>query len=525
MAYDLSNLLSDALNWLEQAIAQGRLPSTARDELQALTEARAQGLFSPDKTGIAPLLVAFVGGTGVGKSSLLNRLAGQAIAKTGVERPTSREVTLFHHHALSLQHLPANAPLSSVRLAQHHDSNNQSVVWIDMPDFDSIESANHQLVLDWLPYIDVLIYVVSPERYRDAKVWQLFLAEGAKHAWLFVMNHWDRGFPAQFDDFARQLQQAGFQQPLTFKTSCIETADDQFTELLQQLQQLGGQQLAQQIQQHHLQQQQKALIALLQTFQRQLQSQNHAELLRDMTNRLEHNLQSLLLSLDWEIRRLAQVWAQNLGQQNDFSIWDAMVQTRFDDQMNECLQLANQYHVPVPGLNNALQRLKQEAGKRVQQHAYQAGRLAMLQPGNGLQRGVILTLKILETLLPVSAFAIVGYQVFVGYYQSAAEHIAYLGGDFAIHSVLLIGLSWSIPFFLHKKLQPSLEKAAVRGLERGAQIQIRNLYSEVINEIQNDQQQTLHALKLLNELISRAETASLSQKVDSTLLARTLIQS
>ena len=35
-----------------------------------------------------PLVVGLFGGTGVGKSSLLNRLAGSDIARTGVVRPT-----------------------------------------------------------------------------------------------------------------------------------------------------------------------------------------------------------------------------------------------------------------------------------------------------------------------------------------------------------------------------------------------------------------------------------------------------
>ena len=47
-----------------------------------------------------------------------------------------------------------------------------------MPDFDSIDQNNRHLVLEWLPHIDVLIYVVSPERYRDEKAWRLLFAEG-----------------------------------------------------------------------------------------------------------------------------------------------------------------------------------------------------------------------------------------------------------------------------------------------------------------------------------------------------------
>jgi predicted GTPase len=154
--------------------------------------------------GTRPLIVAFMGGTGVGKSSLLNRLAGKAIAKAGIVRPTSREVTLFHHRSVVMEHLPEQLPLSKINISQHEDEEKKNIVWIDMPDFDSTEQSNKQLVLQWLPYIDVLIYVVSPERYRDEKAWRLLLSEGARHAWLFVFNQWDRGRLEQYQDFNRQ---------------------------------------------------------------------------------------------------------------------------------------------------------------------------------------------------------------------------------------------------------------------------------------------------------------------------------
>ena len=49
----------------------------------------------------------------------------------------------------------------------------RDVAWLDMPDIDSVEARNKSLVLSWLPYVDWLIYVVSPERYRDDVGWRL----------------------------------------------------------------------------------------------------------------------------------------------------------------------------------------------------------------------------------------------------------------------------------------------------------------------------------------------------------------
>ncbi|MEI7796870.1 MAG: GTPase [Methylococcaceae bacterium] len=219
MAYDYSELLQRVEDWAQQASELGWL----NPQQLPLTHVKKEDFFSPlEKAGgedlreSRPLIVAFMGGTGVGKSSLLNRLAGKPIAKSGMTRPTSKEVTLFHHREITLK----NLPLTDIRVANHDDNAQKNVVWIDMPDFDSTDTHNKELVLNWLPHIDVLIYVVSPERYRDEKAWRLLLAEGATHAWLFVLNQWDRGVFEQADDFEKQLKLAGFNAPLIFKTNC-----------------------------------------------------------------------------------------------------------------------------------------------------------------------------------------------------------------------------------------------------------------------------------------------------------------
>lgn len=69
-----------------------------------------------------PLIVAFMGGTGVGKSALLNRLAGKPIAKSGVARPTSKEITIFHHQNITLPQLP----LTDIRVANHDDDSQKT---------------------------------------------------------------------------------------------------------------------------------------------------------------------------------------------------------------------------------------------------------------------------------------------------------------------------------------------------------------------------------------------------------------
>ena len=208
MSDEFDHQLQAAKRWVLEARDGGWLAEADIARLQGLENRSPSGLFEPGAH--RPLVAAFFGGTGVGKSTLLNRLAGQAIAKVGVERPTSRELSIFLHESLHIRQLPESFPVDRVRVARHSDDSRRQVLWIDMPDIDSTEASNRDLVADWLPHIDVLIYVVSPERYRDDKGWRLLREHVSKHAWLFVMNQWDRGQEAQVADFIKLLRQGGF---------------------------------------------------------------------------------------------------------------------------------------------------------------------------------------------------------------------------------------------------------------------------------------------------------------------------
>ncbi|HLF97170.1 MAG TPA: GTPase domain-containing protein, partial [Methylococcaceae bacterium] len=228
----LQKHLAAARQWAREAAGAGWLAAEDAAALENFDATEPGALFEGDGR---PLVAAFFGGTGVGKSSLLNRLAGEPVARVGVERPTSHEVSLYLHESVELARLPGEFPVERVRIARHRNAARRGVLWIDMPDMDSTDAANRAQALAWLPHIDVVIYVVSPERYRDDKGWRLLVQHGQRHAWLFVMNQSDHADPAQIEDFLRQLQRAGFRQPVVLGTDCQpETAlrqSDDFTRL------------------------------------------------------------------------------------------------------------------------------------------------------------------------------------------------------------------------------------------------------------------------------------------------------
>ncbi|TAK61077.1 GTPase [Methylobacter sp.] len=537
MAYDYSSLVEKTKHWAKQAAAAGWINADAAQQLSDVDTRAPDTLFNHD--GSRPLIVAFMGGTGVGKSSLLNRLAGKAIARAGVERPTSREVTLYHHHSVSIKHLPEQLPLAQIKIAEHDNESRKSVIWIDMPDFDSTEQSNKHQVLEWLPHIDVLIYVVSPERYRDEKAWRLLLSEGGRHAWLFVLNQWDRGQTEQYEDFKKQLHKAGFADPVIFKTVCGESLQsDEFAALESTISSLATEHIVAQLEQRSSQLKRDELKQNLQNARQSLGSastfQRLPTLWQDQWQRTSYVLQQ---GFAWPIQQLARHYADHAADLMGnpatakysatgvkLNLWDDWAEARFSDALDEFVINADQLGVPVNPLKTELSALRDKAPKIVQAQSELAARQALANPGNALHRGFLKFMRLCEIILPLAAICWVGYQVFIGYYTSNMTEVEYLGVDFAIHSSLLIAITWLTPFFILKKLKPSLEKSALRGLNKGLNSAINMIDAEVQMTIENIGKQHAEQIKQLDGIIELCGAAERQPSIDSNSpLARMLI--
>lgn len=182
----------EALNTARE-LADGVLPREALNEVfQVLDRASSRRSLSADHT-----VVGFFGATGSGKSTLFNAVNGAEIATAAARRPTTSEPLASVWGAEG-----SAALLDWLEVRQRHHADpvpgfadeSSGLILLDLPDFDSTRTENRETVQRLVGMVDVLVWVLDPQKYADAAVHQDFLARLASHAavTLVVLNQIDR---------------------------------------------------------------------------------------------------------------------------------------------------------------------------------------------------------------------------------------------------------------------------------------------------------------------------------------------
>ncbi len=136
----------------------------------------------------APVLVALVGSTGAGKSTLVNSIVGMQVSAIGVRRPTTNSPVLACHPDDADWFAENNFLPSLPRVRQEGlarpgrdgllvlaatEGMPKGVALLDTPDIDSVVKAHHEFAYQFLDASDLWLFVTSATRYADAPVWQV----------------------------------------------------------------------------------------------------------------------------------------------------------------------------------------------------------------------------------------------------------------------------------------------------------------------------------------------------------------
>ncbi|MDH2415039.1 YfjP family GTPase [Nocardioides sp. CER19] len=191
--------IGDRIDGLAVAVdaAGGRLSDEVVGEARTIVE-RAQGRLklSADHT-----VVGIAGATGSGKSSTFNALTGLELSAVGVRRPTTSWATacvwgtqgareLLEWLGIPDRHQTTRDSMLDTR----RESNDlDGVVLLDLPDHDSTEVSHHLEVDRLVVLVDMLVWVLDPQKYADAAIHDRYLNPLKTHdeVMVVVLNHID----------------------------------------------------------------------------------------------------------------------------------------------------------------------------------------------------------------------------------------------------------------------------------------------------------------------------------------------
>jgi energy-coupling factor transporter ATP-binding protein EcfA2 len=170
---------------------------------QASARARAQLLGSPDPV----LTVALAGGTGAGKSTLINALAGATVAESSALRPTTDQLHVYHHRDVASGGLAAELAAEAVFIPHDRDALRSKVI-IDTPDLDSFATHHRAATRALLKAAGLVLYVFSPQNYRDERTWSVLREEKRFSACAAVLNKIDLVTPEELEAITEDLRRA-----------------------------------------------------------------------------------------------------------------------------------------------------------------------------------------------------------------------------------------------------------------------------------------------------------------------------
>ena len=183
--------LDDRLARLRDAADAGRSLGLEEEAAAARHVARRVGRRAG--FGGEVYVMALAGGTGVGKSSILNALASEAVSEVRAIRPTTDRPLAWVAEDRRSEISGLLEWLKVDQVVTHASPALSDIAILDLPDVDSVRPEHRALVDTLLPRIDAVTWIVDPEKYDDERVhayWRSLVLHADRLR--FVLNKSDR---------------------------------------------------------------------------------------------------------------------------------------------------------------------------------------------------------------------------------------------------------------------------------------------------------------------------------------------
>ena len=189
-----AKLIETAILALRKPIVAAQLPletpgvEESREERRKLLGQIDDYLLPRLRESGSPVLVALVGSTGAGKSTLVNSIVGAQVSMTGIRRPTTNSPVLACHpddigwfaENVFLPTVPrvrqeglARSGRDGLLVLAASEGMPKGVALLDTPDIDSVVQEHRDFAHQFLDASDMWLFMTTASRYADAAVWDL----------------------------------------------------------------------------------------------------------------------------------------------------------------------------------------------------------------------------------------------------------------------------------------------------------------------------------------------------------------